>query len=78
MLNPWQSMNQSVQRLGAVNFMQRYWLAAAESFLVAVVGMLLSATPLIAAHGVSIDGVLKYPPGFTRFAYTSDKAVKGG
>lgn len=32
----------------------------------------------LAAHGVSIDGKLKYPAGFARFAYTSDKAAKGG
>ncbi len=32
----------------------------------------------LAAHGESIDGKLKYPAGFDRFAYTSDKAVKGG
>lgn len=31
-----------------------------------------------AAHGVSIDGELKYPPGFTRFDYTSAEAVTGG
>lgn len=32
----------------------------------------------LAAHGISIDGHLKYPKGFERFDYTSDKAVKGG
>ena len=31
-----------------------------------------------AAHGVSIDGVLKYPSGFERFSYTSASAKKGG
>ncbi len=34
--------------------------------------------PLWAAHGISIDGKLKYPKGFQKFAYTSDNAVKGG
>ncbi len=33
---------------------------------------------LLAAHGVSIDGNLKYPPAFSRFDYTSEKAAKGG
>ena len=33
---------------------------------------------LLAAHGVSIDGVLKYPPGFAKFDYASDQAAKGG
>lgn len=31
-----------------------------------------------AAHGVSIDGELKYPEGFAQFAYTSERAVRGG
>ncbi|MCB2183228.1 MAG: extracellular solute-binding protein [Desulfobulbaceae bacterium] len=31
-----------------------------------------------AAHGVSIDGILKYPADFKKFDYASDKAVKGG
>ncbi|MCL7488941.1 MAG: extracellular solute-binding protein [Desulfobulbaceae bacterium] len=30
------------------------------------------------AHGISIDGKLKYPPDFTRFDYVSPDAVKGG
>ncbi|SDP04341.1 extracellular solute-binding protein [Desulforhopalus singaporensis] len=30
------------------------------------------------AHGVSIDGELKYPEGFTSFEYVSSKAQKGG
>lgn len=33
---------------------------------------------LLAAHGVSIDGILKYKEGFTRFEYTSEKAFIGG
>ncbi len=40
--------------------------------------LLLAPGQLLAAHGVSIDGNLKYPPTFTRFAYTSPAAVKGG
>jgi len=31
-----------------------------------------------AAHGISIDGKLKYPPDFKQFDYTSDQAKKGG
>ena len=38
----------------------------------------LNASSLFAAHGISIDGNLKYPPDFTHFAYTSLDAVKGG
>ena len=31
-----------------------------------------------AAHGISIDGKLKYKPGFRQFDYTSEQAQKGG
>lgn len=31
-----------------------------------------------AAHGISIDGVLKYPADFKRFDYVSDQAKQGG
>lgn len=34
--------------------------------------------PLWAAHGISLDGVLKYPADFKGFDYTSDKAKPGG
>jgi microcin C transport system substrate-binding protein len=33
---------------------------------------------LFAAHGLSIDGQLKYPKGFERFEYTSPEARPGG
>jgi microcin C transport system substrate-binding protein len=32
----------------------------------------------LAAHGISIDGQLKYPPDFKQFDYTSSQARKGG
>lgn len=35
-------------------------------------------SPLWAAHGISLDGVLKYPAGFQQFDYASPEAVKGG
>ncbi|MBE9520430.1 MAG: hypothetical protein IME97_04810, partial [Proteobacteria bacterium] len=31
-----------------------------------------------AAHGISIDGKLKYPADFKHFDYASDEARKGG
>jgi len=34
--------------------------------------------PAFAAHGISIDGKVKYPADFKKFDYTSDQAVKGG
>jgi microcin C transport system substrate-binding protein len=40
--------------------------------------LFLLPAQLFAEHGVSIDGKLKYPRGFSRFAYTSADAVKGG
>ena len=36
------------------------------------------SAPLLAAHGISIDGKLKYPSDFQQFDYTSSQAVKGG
>uniref|UniRef100_UPI004056867A extracellular solute-binding protein n=1 Tax=Candidatus Electronema sp. TaxID=2698783 RepID=UPI004056867A len=47
-------------------------------------GLTLAALALLApqdsraAHGVSIDGKLKYPAGFTQFDYASPAAKKGG
>ncbi len=43
-----------------------------------VVLLFFSASTLYAAHGISIDGTLKYDKDFTQFAYTSAKAEKGG
>ncbi|HSH13216.1 MAG TPA: extracellular solute-binding protein [Desulfurivibrionaceae bacterium] len=46
----------------------------------ALIILVLCATPsyLLAAHGISIDGKLKYPANFSHFDYTSPQAVKGG
>ena len=38
----------------------------------------LVATSGWAAHGISLDGQVKYPRGFRHFDYASEKAVKGG
>lgn len=43
--------------------------------------LLLASLPVslaFAAHGVSIDGQLKYPKGFEHFAYTAPEAKNGG
>ncbi|WP_130471064.1 extracellular solute-binding protein [Candidatus Magnetaquicoccus inordinatus] len=50
-------------------------------YLVALLSLLVGlgmASPLQAAHGISLDGQLKYAADFQRFAYTSEKAVPGG
>ena len=47
-------------------------------FLLPMLLSLLLPAPLFAAHGISIDGRLKYPPGFARFDYTSEGAKPGG
>ncbi|MBI5557010.1 MAG: ABC transporter substrate-binding protein [Deltaproteobacteria bacterium] len=52
-------------------------LSAAASLFTLAIWTIFPAQSL-AAHGISIDGKLKYPPGFEQFAYTSAKAVKGG
>lgn len=51
--------------------------------LAILITVLLAATlalplPGMAAHGISIDGKLKYPANFSHFDYTSPQAVKGG
>ena len=46
--------------------------------LLAAALALLAPSASLAAHGISIDGKLKYPAGFTHFAYTSPDAQKGG
>ncbi|MEJ2688358.1 MAG: extracellular solute-binding protein [Deltaproteobacteria bacterium] len=40
--------------------------------------LLALPSPGLAAHGISIDGKLKYPAGFSHFDYTSEKARVGG
>ncbi len=37
-----------------------------------------NASFLLAGHGISIDGTLKYGPGFKHFDYVSEKAQQGG
>ena len=49
--------------------------------LVTLIGVLVfffHSYPLWAAHGLAIDGNLKYPSGFEHFNYVSDQAEKGG
>ncbi|VAW38356.1 ABC transporter, substrate-binding protein (cluster 5, nickel/peptides/opines) [hydrothermal vent metagenome] len=46
--------------------------------LICLLTMLLLPQTAFAAHGVSLDGTLKYPAGFTHFDYTSLKAREGG
>jgi len=48
------------------------------SLLIGVCFVAGSVSPLLAAHGISIDGNLKYKSDFKKFEYVSDKAVKGG
>ncbi|MCK5230900.1 MAG: ABC transporter substrate-binding protein, partial [Desulfobulbaceae bacterium] len=47
-------------------------------FFVSFLVLISYVSPLMAAHGVSIDGQLKYASGFERFGYASEHAVKGG
>ncbi len=46
--------------------------------LLIIFTLLIPASSLFAAHGISIDGNLKYPREFTQFDYTAPDAVKGG
>lgn len=40
--------------------------------------LVLSPNSVYAAHGVSLDGSLKYPAGFDHFDYVAPEANKGG
>lgn len=43
-----------------------------------LIGFLFTATCCFAAHGISLNGEVKYRPDFKQFDYTSAGAVKGG
>lgn len=47
-------------------------------FFIGLVVFFLLPGQVFGAHGVSIDGNLKYPPDFTHFDYADPAAVKGG
>lgn len=53
-------------------------LYAVLFFLLLPLSVALCAGQVSAAQGISIDGKVKYPPGFARFEYASDHARKGG
>ena len=46
--------------------------------LLLALSFLLMPANIFGAHGISIDGVLKYPADFKQFDYVSDEAKKGG
>ena len=65
-----------------INKMQSAFLFS-RSFLILVLTLALfsmaaSVSECQAAHGISIDGKLKYNPDFKQFDYTSEQAKKGG
>lgn len=49
-----------------------------RTVFVPILVLFLSPTILLAAHGISIDGKLKYPADFSHFEYVSPQAQKGG
>ena len=49
-----------------------------HSPILAALLFFLLAPSAMAAHGISLDGQLKYPPQFKGFAYTSAQAIPGG
>jgi microcin C transport system substrate-binding protein len=53
-------------------------MSISSKLLLSLFLLLLSPSLLFAAHGVSIDGTLKYPADFKKFDYVSEKAEKGG
>lgn len=53
-------------------------MRAPLSCIVSFIFLLCSSGSAFGAHGLSIDGNLKYPEGFEYFEYTSANAKKGG
>lgn len=53
-------------------------MAICFSFLLTFCFLIGSVSFSFAAHGISIDGILKYGPEFKHFDYVSEKAKKGG
>ena len=53
-------------------------VSAFFAMLLLIILLMSSVQTGWAAHGISIDGKLKYPDDFKRFGYVSDKARKGG
>jgi len=47
-------------------------------FILSLLCTIFSATASFADHGLAIDNDLSYPPDFEKFAYASERAVKGG
>ncbi|HCC55145.1 MAG TPA: ABC transporter substrate-binding protein [Desulfobulbaceae bacterium] len=47
-------------------------------FLFLLATVIITPFSAIGSQGISIDGKVKYGPGFRRFDYVSDKALKGG
>ena len=56
--------------------MNKPWLSL--GFAILCSKLLLTATFSQAAHGVSLDGSLKYPANFSHFSYVNPTAPKGG
>jgi microcin C transport system substrate-binding protein len=65
-----------------INKMQSAFLFSRSSLILvltlALFSMAAGVSECQAAHGISIDGKLKYNPDFKQFDYTSEQAKKGG
>ncbi len=66
------------QAVGRLPRCHRPVLALGLVLVALLLALPVLAVPALAAHGISIDGTLKYTPGFKRFDYTSARARKGG
>jgi len=69
-------MQTAKNEIALANFPKR--LNPLLSLLFCFLLILTFADKGLAAHGISIDGQVKYPADFKRFDYTSDRASKGG
>lgn len=58
--------------------MNRSCIVSKLFFIITLLLITFKTSLVFAAHGISIDGKLKYPEGFSKFDYASEKAAKGG
>ncbi|WP_232363794.1 extracellular solute-binding protein [Desulfogranum japonicum] len=59
-------------------FQEQGWRMAVTFLCLVLLSMLQPAQSLLAAHGESLDGELKYPKDFKHFDYVSPNAKQGG
>lgn len=71
-------LSTSILLIQAHNVLENIVMNSFFAFFLCFSFLIGNVSPLYAAHGISIDGKLKYKSDFKQFEYVSDKARKGG